>query len=181
MTTSEVCFCPQCCSAAVDYSGLVGAQASCRGCGWYGEKIDLLSVPVQHTFLTDESMVLRAVEAATGKTAWTTDLPTIGIVNAAARDGELFVLTDRHGYTPAPYLWKLGAASGKVLWSFEVPIGPQWEGYASAVAVGHVNVFVASANGRILGMARSDGWLAWKRAFADVSEPPGWVIPLDPT
>ena len=68
-----------------------------------------------------------------------------------------------------------------MLWSFEVPIGPQWEGYASAVAVGHVNVFVASANGRILGMARSDGWLAWKRAFADVSEPPGWVIPLDPT
>ena len=61
MTTSEVCFCPQCCSAAVDYSGLVGAQASCRGCGWYGEKIDLLSVPVQHTFLTDESMVLGMV------------------------------------------------------------------------------------------------------------------------
>lgn len=57
MTKSDVKFCPQCGSAAVDYSPLAGGAATCRGCLWKGTNTDLLVVPIQHEFLADEHIV----------------------------------------------------------------------------------------------------------------------------
>lgn len=37
-------FCPQCGSARVDFSELVGSEASCKGCGWKGSNEALLVV-----------------------------------------------------------------------------------------------------------------------------------------
>lgn len=37
--------CPQCGSPGVDFSGLAGGHASCRGCHWKGAVEDLLAVP----------------------------------------------------------------------------------------------------------------------------------------
>lgn len=37
--------CPECGSASVDFSGLVGGVAECRVCKWVGKREQLLSVP----------------------------------------------------------------------------------------------------------------------------------------
>lgn len=47
MSDKNVYFCPQCGSAAVDYSALVGGDATCRGCKWSGPATDLLGVPMR--------------------------------------------------------------------------------------------------------------------------------------
>ena len=57
---SELYVCPQCGSAAVDYSSLSGGVASCRNrsCRWEGPKDDLLLVaasddlPMEHTLVS---------------------------------------------------------------------------------------------------------------------------------
>ena len=57
MNASDLKFCPQCGSAAVDFSALAGGAAKCRGCGWAGTCDDLLTVPIGGNFL-DGSMVV---------------------------------------------------------------------------------------------------------------------------
>jgi hypothetical protein len=41
----------------VDYSSLVGANATCRGCNWKGTSTELLVVPIKHEFLADEHII----------------------------------------------------------------------------------------------------------------------------
>lgn len=54
----SVRFCPQCASANVDFSALVGGQACCHGCNWKGPVDELLLIPIQHDFsLGKESII----------------------------------------------------------------------------------------------------------------------------
>lgn len=46
--------CPRCGSPSVDFSGLAGGAASCRGCKWNGVVEELLSVPGGSAF-SDEA------------------------------------------------------------------------------------------------------------------------------
>ncbi len=57
----SVRFCPQCGSASVDFSSLVGGGASCRGCGWHGQADDLLVVPIEHDFAGKEDAIISMV------------------------------------------------------------------------------------------------------------------------
>jgi hypothetical protein len=45
----------------VDYGQITGSDAYCRGCRWTGTREDLLVLPVEHEFLSDESMALAMV------------------------------------------------------------------------------------------------------------------------
>lgn len=46
MTDTLVRFCPVCGSAGVNFSELAGGNARCRGCGWDGQREELLAVPM---------------------------------------------------------------------------------------------------------------------------------------
>lgn len=46
--------CPTCGGASVDFSALVGGQATCRSCAWGGSAEELLLVPIQHLYGTRE-------------------------------------------------------------------------------------------------------------------------------
>ena len=52
--------CPQCGSPGVDYSGLAGGAADCRGCRWKGQVEDLLAVPGSAE-VDDEGQLLNLV------------------------------------------------------------------------------------------------------------------------
>lgn len=39
--STETCFCPNCGSARVDTSALIGGMCSCRSCGWHGSSGEL--------------------------------------------------------------------------------------------------------------------------------------------
>lgn len=54
----SVRFCPQCGSASVDFSTLVGGQATCAGCRWKGATDDLLVVPIQHDFALGKESII---------------------------------------------------------------------------------------------------------------------------
>lgn len=58
MTQDAVRFCPQCGSAGVDFSVLVGSTAECRGCKWSGSNEELLVVPIQHDFAFGSASIL---------------------------------------------------------------------------------------------------------------------------
>lgn len=45
ITNDALYVCPECGSASVEFSSLVGGSASCSVCGWAGEKRQLLTVP----------------------------------------------------------------------------------------------------------------------------------------
>jgi len=51
-------FCPQCGSPALDFSILVGGEASCRSCDWEGTKGQLACSPIKHHFSSPEDMVV---------------------------------------------------------------------------------------------------------------------------
>lgn len=53
--------CPRCGSASVDFGHMSGSEAQCRGCQWRGSREDLLLLPVNHEFISDESMALTMV------------------------------------------------------------------------------------------------------------------------
>jgi hypothetical protein len=44
--SDSVKFCPQCGSAAVNFSALAGGDAECRGCRWQGKVEEVLSLPI---------------------------------------------------------------------------------------------------------------------------------------
>lgn len=48
--------CPKCASASVDYGELVGSVAHCRACKWTGAREDLVIIPFNHDFISDESI-----------------------------------------------------------------------------------------------------------------------------
>jgi hypothetical protein len=54
-------FCPACGSPSVDASPLAGGGASCSVCSWAGTREQLLLVPLEHDFSSQEEMVLRFV------------------------------------------------------------------------------------------------------------------------
>lgn len=49
--------CAECGSASVDYSHLVGGDASCRVCSWSGRREDLVVIPVRQEGLSDDNQV----------------------------------------------------------------------------------------------------------------------------
>jgi hypothetical protein len=48
--------CPQCGSPAVEFSELVGGEATCNACTWVGKKEDLLGTPFDHILGTREGI-----------------------------------------------------------------------------------------------------------------------------
>lgn len=58
LPTDEVRFCPDCGGARVDFSSLVGGDASCKGCGWKGSRDDLLVVPIRHDYMGKDHLLL---------------------------------------------------------------------------------------------------------------------------
>lgn len=58
---SKIRFCPQCGSAKVTFSELIGGVAKCgvRTCLWEGTTDELLAVPISHEFLSEESMMIQ--------------------------------------------------------------------------------------------------------------------------
>lgn len=59
-------FCPSCGTSSVDVSSLAGGDASCSICGWAGKREDLLHVPLEHDFASQEEMVLRFIKQVAG-------------------------------------------------------------------------------------------------------------------
>ena len=57
---NEVRFCPECGSAAVDFS-VIGGSANCRQCKWNGTESDLLFMPLSSTLLSPEQLCARFV------------------------------------------------------------------------------------------------------------------------
>lgn len=55
-TNDSVLFCPQCMSATVDASSLVGGLASCRTCQWKGKKEDCVHKSIEHQFASQEEI-----------------------------------------------------------------------------------------------------------------------------
>ena len=62
-TVDTVLFCPKCHSPAVEYGTLIIAEtpASCKACGWKGERGDLLVVPYAHNQGAQEEVLIRFV------------------------------------------------------------------------------------------------------------------------
>lgn len=50
--------CPECASPSVEYSALEGGEATCKACGWKGQKGDLLAVPFVNKFGTEEEVLM---------------------------------------------------------------------------------------------------------------------------
>ncbi len=48
--------CPECGSPLVDFSVLEGGTASCKACGWKGNKSGLLAMPFVNRFGTEEEL-----------------------------------------------------------------------------------------------------------------------------
>jgi len=46
--------CPVCGASSVDFSALAGGAATCRACKWSGAASELLHVPVEHMYGTQE-------------------------------------------------------------------------------------------------------------------------------
>jgi len=52
----EVRLCPGCGSPAVEFSSLVGGEAVCRVCKWKGDREELLVMPFDHIYGTEEGV-----------------------------------------------------------------------------------------------------------------------------
>lgn len=55
-TDDSVLFCPQCMSATIDASSLIGGGASCRACLWKGKKEDCIHKSINHQFTSQEEI-----------------------------------------------------------------------------------------------------------------------------
>jgi hypothetical protein len=55
-TKDSVLFCPQCLSATIDASSLIGGSASCRTCQWQGKKEDCSHKNINHQFTSQEEI-----------------------------------------------------------------------------------------------------------------------------
>jgi hypothetical protein len=66
-------FCPECGSASIEYSGLVGGMATCQVCKWMGSREQMVGYAFQHDFADGDEAVqfmlndLRKVFAAASK------------------------------------------------------------------------------------------------------------------
>ena len=58
MTSDKLRLCPQCGSASVNFSSLVGGSATCRACHWEGRTEDCFTSDVHHVGGTAESTAL---------------------------------------------------------------------------------------------------------------------------
>jgi len=61
MSSDVMYVCSTCGSPSVEYSALVGGEASCKACGWSGSRDDLSGVPVQKGGILDEQQTLLAM------------------------------------------------------------------------------------------------------------------------
>jgi len=52
----KVRLCPDCGSPAVDFSPIEGGKSACRVCEWKGEQGELLVMPFDHIYGTDEGV-----------------------------------------------------------------------------------------------------------------------------
>jgi len=43
----------------VNFSAMVHGRGECRGCGWKGTREELVVIPFNHSFMTDESVMLQ--------------------------------------------------------------------------------------------------------------------------
>lgn len=64
MQQDSVKLCPQCGSASVEFSALVGGRADCKGCRWHGNSEELLVVPIQHEFVNKEEILVTILNEA---------------------------------------------------------------------------------------------------------------------
>ncbi len=55
-TEAEAKFCPNCGSASVDFSTLVGGEASCNACSWKGISTQLVVFPFKHEMGSEEEV-----------------------------------------------------------------------------------------------------------------------------
>jgi len=56
MMTEIMRYCPTCGSAHIQFSELVGTEASCNTCNWKGLKEELYDVPFSHSFRGKEGL-----------------------------------------------------------------------------------------------------------------------------
>ena len=59
----EVFHCPNCLSACVDFSYVVGGDASCSACGWSGKSKELAGAPFQHNFTSPDDMMTELIRS----------------------------------------------------------------------------------------------------------------------
>lgn len=57
----HVFFCPACGSPSIETSELAGGVASCTPCSWKGSREDLVQVPLEHSFSSQEEMLTRFI------------------------------------------------------------------------------------------------------------------------
>lgn len=54
-------FCPACGSPSVETSLLSGGEATCKACSWKGTREELVNLPFEHSFASQEEMLTRFV------------------------------------------------------------------------------------------------------------------------
>lgn len=57
----HVFFCPACGGPSIETSELAGGAASCQTCDWRGSREDLMKVPLEHSFSSQEEMLTRFI------------------------------------------------------------------------------------------------------------------------
>lgn len=53
----KIKMCPECGSASVEFSVLIGGSASCKKCGWSGTKEELLTSVISHDFSSPDQVI----------------------------------------------------------------------------------------------------------------------------
>ncbi len=59
----QVLHCPSCLSACVNFSVVVGGDASCGVCKWSGKNNELVGAPFQHDFLSSDAIVNQLISS----------------------------------------------------------------------------------------------------------------------
>lgn len=61
MSQDTAFFCPACGTSSIKASNLAGGDASCTICEWKGTREELLNIPFEHSFDSQEEMLKRFV------------------------------------------------------------------------------------------------------------------------